>query len=84
MSRKRFPCRDKDGHDKRLGIVTFRLPQGLVRSRNFRPRQKTVVATGIYRVVSRRVFYAMTEFGQDKRVSCRDKVFCVATRCSQD
>ena len=30
MSRQRFPCRDRDGHDKRSGIVT-----GLALGRDF-------------------------------------------------
>ena len=80
MSRQRFPCRNQDGHNERSGSQ-----QGLVRSRDFRSRQKTIVSRQDFMGLCRdRVFYVVTEFDQDKRVSCLDKVFCVATRCGQD
>ena len=64
MSQQRFPCRDIDGHDKRSGIVTFRLRQGLVRLRDFRLRQKTVVLRHDFMgLCCDRVFFVMTEFG---------------------
>ena len=34
--------------------------------------------------MSRQSIYVAISFDQDKRVSCREKVFCVATRCGQD
>ena len=34
MSRSRFPCRDRDGHDKRLGVAT-----GLALDGDFMSRQ---------------------------------------------
>ena len=85
MLQQRFPCCDRDNHDKRSGIVTFRLRLGLVRLRDFRSRQKTVVSRQDFMgLCYDKVFSIMTEFSQDKRVSCHDKVFCVATGYDQD
>ena len=80
MSRQRFPCRDRDSHDERS-----ELRQGLVRLRDFRSRQKIVMSWQDFIELCRdRLFSVMTEFGQYKRVSFRDKVFCVVIGCGLD
>ena len=35
LSRQRFPCRDRDGHDKRSGVALFMLRQSLVKAKGF-------------------------------------------------
>ena len=43
MSRQRFPYRDRDGHDKRLGVAT-----GLALDRDFMSRQSLIQAKGFH------------------------------------
>ena len=48
MSRQRFPCRDRDSHDKRLG-----LRRSLVKAKGFHVGTKICsVAIGFHRVMS--------------------------------
>ena len=74
MSRQRFPCRDRDDHDKRSGVAI-----GLALCRDFMSQQSVFVsqhslvkARSFY--VATEYFYVATEFGQDQEFLCRDRV----------
>ena len=69
-----------------LGRDDVAIEVSLLRSR--RPRQEVRCCDRAWtwekNFMWRQSIYVATTFGQDKRVSCHDKVFCVATRCGQD
>ena len=65
MSRQRFPCRDRDGHDKRLGVTPFMLQQ-IWPWQGFLCRDKA--------------FQVTTEFGQGQEFLCRDRIFLCCDR----
>ena len=68
MSRQRFPCRDRDGHDKRSGVQTG-LALGrdfMLRQSVFMSRQSLVKTKSFY--VSTKYFYVATELAKVKRI----------------
>ena len=89
MSRQRFPCRDRDGHDKRSGIAT-----GLALGRDFMLQQSFLCLDRVWsrtevsmsrQSIFVRVFQVAIEFGQDREFLCRDRVFFfVAIEFGQD
>ena len=70
MSRQRFPCRDRDGHDKRSCVAI-----GWALDIDFMSQQSLVKAKGFH--VMTENFYAKTEFPRvvsRQSILCRDKV----------
>ena len=61
MSQQRFPCHDRDGHDKRSGVAT-----GLALGRDFMSRQSLVKTQSFY--VATKYFYFATELAKVKRI----------------
>ena len=79
MSRQRFPCHDRDGHDKRLGVAT-----GLTLGRDFMLRKsvflsrQSLVKTKSFYVV-KKYFYVATELAKVKRILVATELFYVMT-----
>ena len=83
MSRQRFPCRDRDGHNKRSGVAI-----SLALGRDFMSRQSVFMSR--QSLVKTKSFYVATELAKVKRIYvstknsmsrqsclklCRDKVY---------
>ena len=87
MSRQRFPCRDRDGHDKRSGVVPFVLQQVwpwqgfLYRNRAFQVATK--FCQGQEFLCRNRVFLCRDRVWSRLRVLCLDKIFYVMTELAK-
>ena len=84
MSQQRFPCRDRDGHNKRSSVAI-----GLALGRDFMSRQsvfmsrQSLVKTKIIYVTTK-YFYVAIELAKVKRIYVETKYFCVATKFGLD
>ena len=72
MSRQRFPCRDRDGHDNRSGVAT-----SLALGEDFMSRQSVFMSQ--QSLVKTNSFYVVIELAKVKRIYVATEYFCVTT-----